>query len=439
MPPVPPQPVQLNCPACSTPFRTAIYTLIDVSEEPELKFALLGGQLNVAVCPNCGTPSRLSVQIVYHDAPRQLCLVHIPQEQNLPPEEQERFVGEATNFLIRALPPNAPRAYLLAPRRFLTLASLAEAILEAEGPNRKAIEREVARRIHLSFLQGLAGLLATDEEQFDALVESQHEAFSPEFFEDLEAFLQTMPPEVEPSRGLLQEVQRRLEQLVAQGDDGASEIDLAEVVQRMIDLPEAELEAAVAELRPDLEYEFFVLLTAQIEAAEAAGDHELAAALTARRERIRTLGEQIDERLQAMFEVGSALLEEVLAAPDPVAALHERADRVDEDFLTVLALNRSAAASTGQHDLEHVLGELEAATVTIIEGRMTPEQRFISELMAQETPQEATRLLRKQVAKINPALVSELNQQAEHEERRGNSPVAERLRQLARECGAMLF
>ena len=72
-------------------------------------------------------------------------------------------------------------------------------------------------------------------------------------------------------------------------------------------------------------------------------------------------------------------------------------------------------------------------------ARLSPEERFINELLMLETPQEATRLLRKNVAKITPDFVKQLNSLAEQEEKRGNKPAGERLRQLARESGAMLF
>ena len=71
--------------------------------------------------------------------------------------------------------------------------------------------------------------------------------------------------------------------------------------------------------------------------------------------------------------------------------------------------------------------------------RLTPEERFINELLLAETPREATSLLRKNVAKVNQDLVKKLNELAESEEKRGNKPTADRLRQLARESGAMLF
>ena len=89
MPPVAPQPVQLTCPACGTAFRAGIYTLVDVTEQPELKPALLSGQLNVAVCPNCRTASMLGAPLVYHDAAKPLCLVYFPQELNSRPDDQE--------------------------------------------------------------------------------------------------------------------------------------------------------------------------------------------------------------------------------------------------------------------------------------------------------------------------------------------------------------
>ena len=43
--------------------RAQVFTLIDVGLQPELKNYLLAGQLNVAVCPNCGTPAMIADQM----------------------------------------------------------------------------------------------------------------------------------------------------------------------------------------------------------------------------------------------------------------------------------------------------------------------------------------------------------------------------------------
>jgi hypothetical protein len=434
MPPVAPQPVQLTCPACGTPFRAGIYTLVDVTEQPELKPALLSGQLNVAVCPNCRTASMLGAPLVYHDAAKQLCLVYFPQELSARPEDQERFVGEASSFIMRSLPADAPRAYLLAPRRFLTLPSLLDAVLEADGISRETLERQ---RAQVELISELAGALG-DEEQFKALVEQRKDDLTPELFATLAAFIEATPPEQADSRELLTAVQERLAALVGDPEAPGDE-EIAEAVERLVSASDDELEFAVAELRPAIDYGFFQVWTDRIDAATAAGRSEEAEGLTARRARILDIVEELDGQAQAMFEAGSVVLNEVMNAPNPVEALRERADKVDEAFLMVLSANAGAAQRAGRDDIVAVMDLLADTAAEIIQARLSPEDRFINELLMADSPRDATAMLRKNVGKINADLVKRLNELAEQEEKRANKPVAERLRQLARESGAMLF
>lgn len=438
MPPVAPQPVQLQCPACGTAFRTGIYTLVDVTEQPELKAALLGGQLNVAVCPNCHTASMLAAPLIYHDANKQLCLVYFPQELNSRPDEQERFVGEATSFILRSLPPEAPRAYLLNPRRFLTLPSLLDSILEADGISREMLE---AQRGRVDLISELAGAIE-DDDAFEKIVAARRADLTPEFFATLNAFIESTPPAQADSRMLLEQVRAKLAEELGDaaltGGEG-EDAELEAALTRLREVGDEELEMAVAELRPYIDYGFFERWTETIEAAEAAGQAEEAARLTARRARILELVEALDRQAQAMFEAGSAVLSEVIQAPDPVAALRERADAIDEALMMVISANIGAAQRAGQTELAAKLEALAAAAVQIAQERLSPEDRFINELLMAETPQEATRLLRKNVAMIKPDFVKRLNELAEQEEKRGNKPAADRLRQLGRESGAMLF
>lgn len=438
MPPIAPQPVQLSCPACGTTFRTGIYTLVDVTQQPELKGALLGGQLNVAVCPNCRTASMLAAPLIYHDAAKQLCLVYFPQELSARPQEQERFVGEATSFILRTLPPDAPRAHLLNPRRFLTLPSLLDAVLEADGISREMLEGQ-RRRVDL--ISELAGALE-DEGQFAALVEQRRAELNPEFFATLNAFVQATPAAQSDSRELLLHLRERLAQILELGDmegESAEEAEIVAAIERLSAAPDEEIEPLIAELRPLIDYSFFAAWTARIDALSDRGEAEAAEALTARRDQILAIVEEQDRIAQEMFEAGTNVLREVLGAPDPAAALRERGDKVDEAFMMVLSANVGAAQRAGQDAIAAQLEALSDVAIEIIQSRLSPEERFINELLLAETPQESTKLLRKNVGMINADLVKKLNELADQEEKRGNKPTADRLRQLGREAGAMLF
>ena len=433
MPPVAPQPIQISCPACGTPFRTAIYTLVDVTQQPELKSLLLSGQINLAVCPNCRAASMLAAPLIYHDATKQLCLVYFPRELNSRPNEQERFVGEATSFLMRSLPADAPRSHLLAPRRFLTLPSLLDAVLEADGISRETLNRQ---RAQIELISELAGLL-TDDAAFSDLVEQRWEELTPEFFATLAAFIEATPPQQSEAQTMLLQLQERL--MAQLGGSTHNDAELDQAIDRLIAASDAELEPVVADLRAMIDYGFYQRWNARIEAAEAAGQPEQAALLEARRARLLTVVEELDRQAQAMFESGSKLLDELFATPDPLAALREHADRVDEAFMMVLSANAAAAQRADRTDLVELFGQLAEAALGVIQERMTPEDRFINELLAAETPQQATRMLRTSVAKITPDLVKRLNELATQEEQHANKPTADRLRQLARECAAMLF
>jgi hypothetical protein len=52
--------IDLTCGECGEEFRGTIWTAVHAKEDPELKELLLGGELNLVMCPECG-------QVAYHD------------------------------------------------------------------------------------------------------------------------------------------------------------------------------------------------------------------------------------------------------------------------------------------------------------------------------------------------------------------------------------
>ena len=444
-----PQAVQLACPNCRTPIRAQVFTVIDVGLQPELKNYLLAGQLNVAVCPNCGTPAMIAAPLIYHDPAKQLFLIHFPQQLNARPEEQERFIGDATSLIMRELPQEAPKGYLLAPRRFLTLNALLDTILEADGISREVIE---AQRARVELISRLAEAFEQGEQPLAAAVAQNKAALDFEFFATLTAFADASAQGGrDDSAQLLEALRAKLIELTGfdastleqPGDQGDGfeelDIDLDEAVQRLVDAPEDELEQAIAELRPVIDYGFFEAWTSRIDAATKAGDSAIAEQLTARRAVILETVERMDKQAQEMFEAGAAVLEQVLNAPDTAAALREQGDKIDEAFLLVLQANAAAAERMGNTQALERLAEIERLAVEIAQESLSPEDRFINELLAVEKPQDATKMLRQNVRMITPDFVKRLNELAEQMENDGRKPLGERLRQLGRESGAMLF
>ncbi len=120
LPPVPRR-YQLQCPNCGTTFTADVFNLVDVTAEPQLKPIFLSGQINLAVCPSCGFASMLGTPLAYHDAAKQLFMVYIPQELELPAADQERFIGGVSSVLMQSLPANAPKSHLFTPQRFMSL------------------------------------------------------------------------------------------------------------------------------------------------------------------------------------------------------------------------------------------------------------------------------------------------------------------------------
>jgi hypothetical protein len=420
-----------------------IFTLVDGGRQPELKSRLLAGQLNAGVCGSCGYPVMLAAPLIYHDAAKQLCLVHFPQQLNARPEEQERFIGDATGVLMRTLPPEAPRGYLLAPRRFLTLSTLVDTILEADGISKEMIQ---AQRARVELISLLAEAYDQGEEALAAAAAGVKDQLDIEFFAALAAFAEASARSgsIESAEMLLG-LREKLIEITGFDADGAGaegegeDFDTAEVMERLASAPDDELETLIGELRPAIDYSFYELLTARIDAAEQAGRLVEAERLTERRTLIRETVERMDQQAQELFEVGAKVLAEVMDATDPREALRKHAATLDEAFMLVLETNMGAAERAGRGDVVERLAAIRQMAAEVIEESLTPEERLINQLLQAETPQDATRVLRQHTHMISTAFVKRLNELADDMDKSGRKPFADRLRQLGREAGAMLF
>lgn len=434
---LPPQPAQLTCPNCRTVFQTPVYQLIDVDQQLELKQALLSGQINVAVCPNCRAGGLLATPLLYHDSSKQIFWALFPQELNAKPDEQEKFIGALQQFVMQGLPADLPKGYLLNPRRFISLTTMLDALLESEGIPKGALEAQRRRTALLGQL-----LQTEDDGAFEQLVAERQAEIDYEFLITIAAYIEAAEMDGDQeSAERFTALRDRLVELTGISNTGA-ETDAGDVdaaIEALLAADEAKLPEAIAEHRPALGYEFYAALTERADAARTAGDTAHADQIEARRNLILETAERMDREAQELFERAADTLREVLVADDLKAALAERHTQINEAFMLIVASNRDAAERQGQTRVAERLAEIEELSIAVVQEAMSPEERFISQLLGAETPQASTKLLRQNAAKITPALVKRLNELADEMEQNNRAEVGERLRQLGRESASMLF
>ena len=435
---LPPQPVQIQCPNCRTNFQTPVFQLIDVGQAPELKQALLSGRINVAVCPQCGSGGMLQAPLLYHDPAKQFLFALFPPEVKATPQEQEQFIGALTQFVLRSLPQDAPKGYMLTPRRFISLTTMLDTILEGEGIPKAALEAQRRRTELLGQL-----LQAGDDEQALAkLADANKAELDYEFFLTIAAYIEAAQQDGdEETVARFTSLRDQLVQLTGfdASTEGLAEPDVAEAVEKLLEAEEARLPELIAEYRPILDYGFYEELATRIDAAQANGDTAGAGRLEARRDLIRDTVEAMDRDAQELFEGAAQALREVLAADDPRAALEAQREQLGEAFMLVTSLNAQQAEQSGNHAMAERLEQIQQLAVEVVQESLTPEERMIGQLLSAEKPQDATKLLRQNAAMITGDFVKRLNEMATEMEDAGRKELGDRLRQLGREAASMLF
>ena len=267
------QQVPVRCFACGTSFNAEAQRIIDVGEHSGLKMLFLTDQLNVAVCPTCGTEFPLAVPIVYHDPDREFLGVYIPPEAEVTELQQHQQVGELTNALINRIPPERRKAYLLQPRQFLTLESMKQAIMEMEGLSREMIEEH---RQRAQLLERMVEALDVPE-RLQAIVAANEERIDEVLFDMLSRSIEfasahgasQLAQQFERLYDALMEmsyVGRRLraqQEIMAEfGERGLTREDVLEQLVNVTD--DAVIEAWVMAARPLMDYFFFQMLYCSI-------------------------------------------------------------------------------------------------------------------------------------------------------------------------------
>ncbi len=422
-------------------------TIIDTSQNPEAKALFLSGQVNIAVCPQCGHGGMLSTPLVYHDPEKELLFTFVPQGAGASQAEGEKIVGELTNRVISALPAEKRKGYLLQPRSFLRMQSMVEAILEAEGITPEMLEAQQAKAELLDRL-----LQATSEEARKIIVEENDELIDYEFFQLLALNLELVESQDQDAvaaellglrEQLLEwttmgrEIADQQEAIESLGEEITREGLLDKLVEAALAGSESKVEALVAFARPAIDYLFYQQLTERIEAAQKAQESDKVAKLKALRETILALTAQIDAQMEKEAQRASQFLEQILKSGDPDKELRANLEKVDELFLGVLTSALDAARRAGQSERAAQIQGVTEAVMKLIQESQPPEIQFINQLLTAGYPQETQALLAENQQRLDDEMLELMELIGDDFAKRGRLEVARRMAQIREQAQAI--
>ncbi len=384
--PFPAIPTRINCPKCQTPFLAEMRTIIDVGEEPELKEEFLRGQVNYAKCPQCGAGGLLSTPLIYHDPTKELLISYVPASLAMPADQQEKLVGGLVNAVMNALPTEKRKAYFLQPKTALTLESLYDMILEADGISKETLENQRAK------LKLLNSLLAAvdDEKTLNQLVEEHRSRLDYEFFlllsDSIDAHAQDGDQQTADVLTKLREklLERVTPAMPRVAQTAATYDDLIKLLQET--KPGDDWRVAIAVNRARLDYGFFQALTSKIEAASAAGDTETAQKLTELRQRILDEMDAQDKLVRDAEDKASLLIMELSEAQDLEAAVRAHVHEINEITISLLARYQATARARNDEARAQKLGTILETVLNVLEENLPPDARLINKLLRAKYP-----------------------------------------------------
>ncbi|MBC7222837.1 MAG: hypothetical protein H5T59_00930 [Anaerolineae bacterium] len=443
-----PQTAALACPACGQNYTTRVYPVVDVTETPELKDLLLRGTLNVGICPNCGARAEIATPFLYVDREKELALVLMPQEMGLDNTRQQAIIGDLTNQVLGALPPEQRKAYLLQPRMFFTLKSLMEAVLQADGVTPEMVEAMQAKGAFLNQLLSMAD----DATSLQSLVKQRDGEVDEQLFAMASDVLQQSAQSGQMA--LAARAARVREALVthstwgqkalaeaeqAQREDlERAQAELLEEVLKSADAKDEELKVLLAAGRPLIDYGFYQRFAERIEAAEQAGKADEAKHLEHLRDRVLRLTEELDREMEQVLRQAGQLLRTLFSAEDMVAAVQEHADELDPLLLQLIEFNVEGAMAEGRRDVAQRLLALRDLVADALTERAAPPVRLLKRLLDTETEEARRALLEENRDVLNYdflLLVDSLLNDAEVE---GDKKSAQTLRAVRAEAEGLM-
>jgi len=404
-----PQQTMLQCSNCGTPNPVALRRVIDAQRDAAGKNLLLNGRINMFRCQQCGTTNTVSSPLLYHDASKEMLVAFVPMDVALRQKvSEEKIIGDLMNELTSKLPKEEFRAYMFNPKRALTMQGLIEQIVEADGISKEMLQEQKKR---IDLLQKF--LDAKSEQELITLVQKNDADINMSFFQTLSLMGQRVVQEgqqqlaqhlmaiqqvllenttfgkeiikqQEAQDAAIQVVAQRLEEL----GEGATRADLLEIAIEFGD-DTSKLQALVGLARTALDYQFFLEFSEHISKAPA-DDREK---LEKIRDTLRELTDQVDNQTRAVVQQKTQFLRTLLESEEFEALLRENIELVDDNFMGVLAANIQEAKRRQDDATLTKMTQIYDKAVEFLQSQMTPELRFINDLLSAESPETMQKLI----------------------------------------------
>jgi hypothetical protein len=426
--------MNVNCPNCKQPVIADIDQLFDVKEDPSTKQRLLSGMYNLIQCPSCGYQGNLPTPIVYHDPDKELLLTFFPPEMGMPMEEQERIIGPLITRVTNSLPQEQRKAYLFRPQTMLTIQSLIEQVLEADGITKEMIEAQQQR---LNLIQRLVN---ASDEVIEEVANQDDELIDAEFFTLLSRLIEAsaVTGDQDAAQGLselqnkllpittygreLEEQSREVEATIKSLQEIGDELTREKLLELVILADtETKLRVLVSLARTGMDYQFFQLLSERIDRARGDGRTRLIDL----RETLLEMTGEYDQEVEARMIRALEMLESIISSNNIPETIQQFIPGIDEFFIRVLEQKLTEARESGDLQRIEKLNQVDEIIQQISET--PPEIGFIEELVNAPSEQVMQEILEANKQVITPEFLDMLTTLISRTETEEQVELSERL------------
>jgi hypothetical protein len=179
-----------------------------------------------------------------------------------------------------------------------------------------------------------------------------------------------------------------------------------------------------------LTYQFFQLLTAEIEKLEKGKDKAAVGRLTEIRRRLLEFREAMRKQSEQIIGQAEQLLQQIMAAADREKAVLDNLNRIDDAFMYVLSNYIAQADQRGQTGQAQALNQVYDFIMQQTGQQAPPEVQLLNDLLEAETEMAQAQLLAEHEELLSPELVQVVEMLRERAGEEGQPEMSDKLRRI---------